>query len=88
MQEGMRHIMIGDNPDVAAAAVVRIAICHYLVGGHDRNGFLAELRHAAGLPPRRRRGRSADDSAGKEVQDLGANDLWALQVKKVPDAID
>ena len=88
MQEGMRHIMIGDNPDVAAAAVVRIAICHYLVGGHDRNGFLAELRHAAGLPPRRRRGRSADDLAGKEVQDLGANDLWALQVKKVPDAID
>jgi len=88
MQEGMRHIMIGDNPDVAAAAVVRIAICHYLVGGHDRNGFLAELRHAAGLPPRRRRGRSTDDSAGKEVQDLGANDLWALQVKKVPDAID
>jgi hypothetical protein len=55
MQEGMRHIMIGDNPEVAAAAVVRIAVCHYLVRGHDRSGFLAELRHAAGLDPRRRR---------------------------------
>lgn len=55
MQEGMRHIMTCDNPDVAAAAVVRIAVCHYLVRGHDRNGFLAELRHAAGLDPHRRR---------------------------------
>lgn len=55
MQEGMRHIMIGDNPDVAAAAVVRIAICHYLIGTHDRSSFLAELRHAAGMEPRRRR---------------------------------
>lgn len=55
MQEGMRHIMIGGHPDVAAAAVVRIAICHYLVGGDDRGSFLAELRHAAGLEPRYRR---------------------------------
>jgi AcrR family transcriptional regulator len=61
MQEGMRHIMIGDDPDVAAAAVVRIAVCHYLVRGHDRAGFLAELRHAAGLPPRRR-GSSSGES--------------------------
>jgi AcrR family transcriptional regulator len=65
MQEGMRHIMIGDDPDVAAAAVVRIAICHYLVGGHDRSSFLSELRHAAGLEPRRRRGNAtAEASAG------------------------
>lgn len=59
MEEGMRHIMIGDDPAVSAAAVVRIAICHYLVGGHDRSGFLAELRHAAGLEPRRRRNTEA-----------------------------
>ena len=54
MQEGMRHIMIGDDPEIAAAAVVRIAVCHYLVRGHDRSGFLAELRHAAGIPQRPR----------------------------------
>ena len=65
MEDGMRHIMIGDDPDVSAAAVVRIAICHYLVGGHDRNEFLAELRHAAGLESRRRRSNAnAEASAG------------------------
>lgn len=58
MQEGMRHIMTCDNPEIAAAAVVRIAVCHYLVRGHDRRSFLAELRHAAGLDPRPRRGPS------------------------------
>jgi AcrR family transcriptional regulator len=89
MQEGMRHIMIGDDPDVAAAAVVRIAICHYLVGGHDRSSFLAELRYAAGLEPRGRRSKgNAGASVGKPANDLGAKDLWALQVKKVSDALD
>lgn len=76
MQEGMRHLMPGDHPDVAAAAVVRIAVCHYLVPGHDRSSFLAELRHAAGLEPRRRRGATA--SAGKPGDDLGAKDVRAL----------
>lgn len=56
MKEGMHRVMSGENADVAAAAVVRIAICHYLVGGDDRAEFLAELRHAAGLEQRRRRG--------------------------------
>lgn len=55
MQEGMRLIMTGDEPDLAAAAVVRIAVCHYLVRGHTRSSFLAELRYAAGLTPGRRR---------------------------------
>jgi AcrR family transcriptional regulator len=56
MQEGMRQIINGEHRDIAAAAVVRIAICHYLVRGHDRASFLAELRYAAGLDPHRRRG--------------------------------
>lgn len=55
MEEGMLRVMSGDSAEVAAAAVVRIAVCHYLVGGGDRAGFLAELRHAAGIEPRRRR---------------------------------
>ncbi|KLO26492.1 TetR family transcriptional regulator [Mycolicibacter heraklionensis] len=55
MEEGMRRVLSDENADIAAAAVVRIAVCHYLVGGGDRTSFLAELRHAAGLEPRRRR---------------------------------
>ena len=49
MEAGMRRILTGDDADVAAAAVVRIAVCHYLIAGHTRAGFLAELRYAAGL---------------------------------------
>jgi AcrR family transcriptional regulator len=88
MQEGMRHIMPGDNPDIAAAAVVRIAVCHYLVRGHDRASFLAELRYAAGLDPCRRSGPEARPSVREPGQDLRGKDLWALQMKKVPDAVD
>jgi AcrR family transcriptional regulator len=87
MQEGMRHIMTGENPEIAAAAVVRIAVCHYLVRGHDRSSFLAELRHAAGLDPRRRRGSAARSSVGKPGNDLGSKDLWALQMEEVPDTV-
>ncbi|MDT5081305.1 MAG: hypothetical protein QOJ80_5942 [Mycobacterium sp.] len=67
MQEGMRHIMTGENPEIAAAAVVRIAVCHYLVRGHDRSSFLAELRHAAGLDPRPRRARPPDPQLASQV---------------------
>jgi AcrR family transcriptional regulator len=81
MQAGMRHIMTCANPDIAAAAVVRIAVCHYLVRGHDRSSFLAELRHAAGLDPRPRRG-SASASVGTAV------DLWALQMPEASHAVD
>lgn len=87
MQEGMRHIMISENPEIAAAAVVRIAVCHYLVRGHDRGSFLAELRHAAGLDPRRRRG-AARASVGEPADDFGRQDLWALQMKEVSDPVD
>lgn len=61
MQERLRHVIPGDNADVAASAVVRIAVCHYLVQGGTPEQFLAELRLAAGLAPRRRRvpGRAA-----------------------------
>ena len=47
------------DADIAAAAVVRIAVCHYLVRGDDRAGFLAELRYAAGIEVKRKRGLSA-----------------------------
>lgn len=59
MEKGMRNIMTGNDADLAAAAVVRIAVCHYLVRGHDRARFLAELRYAAGIEVKRKRGLSA-----------------------------
>lgn len=49
MHERIARIIPGENRDVAAAAVVRIAVCHYLLGGGSPEQFLAELRHAAGL---------------------------------------
>ncbi len=55
LQERIRRIIPGDHADIAAAAVVRIAVCHFLLGAGDPDQYLAELRHAAGLPPRKRR---------------------------------
>ena len=55
MLDRLRHLIPGDNAELAASAVVRIAVCHYLVEGGTPDQFLAELRHAAGLEPRRRR---------------------------------
>ena len=44
-----RIIGCGEQADVAASTVVRIAVCHYVIGGDTPDRFLAELRHAAGL---------------------------------------
>ena len=55
MQERVARVIGTDSGDVAAAAVVRIAVCHYMIGGSSPDRFLAELRHAAGLAPSRRR---------------------------------
>jgi AcrR family transcriptional regulator len=55
MHERIARIIPGEHSDIAAAAVVRIAICHYMIGVGSPGEFLAELRHAAGLDPSRRR---------------------------------
>ena len=55
IHERIARIIPGDDSDVAAAAVVRIAVCHYVIGGGTPEQFLAELRHAAGIGPSRRR---------------------------------
>lgn len=55
MLERVARIIGGPSGDIAAAAVVRIAVCHYMIGGGSSDQFLAELRHAAGLEPSRRR---------------------------------
>lgn len=55
MHERIARIIPGDDNEIAAAAVVRIAVCHYMIAGGNPDQFLAELRHAAGLGASRRR---------------------------------
>jgi AcrR family transcriptional regulator len=55
MQERIARIIPGEGSDIAAAAVVRIALCHYIIAEGSPAQFLAELRHAAGLGSPRRR---------------------------------
>lgn len=55
IRDRIRQVITGEHADVAASAVVRIAVCHYLVAGGTPEEFLAELRLAAGLDPRRGR---------------------------------
>ncbi|WP_292976509.1 TetR/AcrR family transcriptional regulator [Mycobacterium sp.] len=49
MRDRIARIIGGEHAQVAAAAVVRIAVCHYVISDDTPEGFLAELRHAAGL---------------------------------------
>ncbi len=60
MHERIARVIPGANSDVAAAAVVRIAVCHYLVQGGTPEDFLAELRLAAGLDPSQAAARRAN----------------------------
>jgi len=49
MRDRIARIIGGEQAHIAASAVVRIAVCHYVIGDDTPDGFLAELRHAAGL---------------------------------------
>lgn len=64
MHERISRIISGEHNDIAAAAVVRIAVCHYVIGGGSPEQFLAELRHAAGVDPARRRPAKPATAAG------------------------
>jgi AcrR family transcriptional regulator len=55
MHDRIARIIPGEDSAIAAAAVVRIAVCHYVIAGGSPDQFLAELRHAAGLGASRRR---------------------------------
>jgi AcrR family transcriptional regulator len=49
MRERLERLIPGPHAAEAASTVVRVAIAHYLVRSDDADGFLAQLRHAAGL---------------------------------------
>ncbi|MCW2515078.1 MAG: putative tetR family regulator [Mycobacterium sp.] len=49
MRQQFEQLIPGPDAAVAAAAVVRVAMSHYLVRSDDDGQFLAQLRHAAGL---------------------------------------
>ncbi|WP_156426020.1 hypothetical protein [Nocardia jinanensis] len=51
MRELIRPMVEGADADIVAAAIVRLAACHYVIRGEDRGSFLAQLRHVAGIPP-------------------------------------
>ncbi|MGZ6778800.1 MAG: TetR/AcrR family transcriptional regulator [Mycobacterium sp.] len=55
MHERVARIIPGEHSSIAASAVVRIAVCHYMIASGSPGQFLAELRHAAGLDTSRRR---------------------------------
>jgi TetR/AcrR family transcriptional regulator, repressor for uid operon len=47
MRARLERLMPGPGGAIAAAAVVRVAVSHYLVRSDDDEGFLEQLRHAA-----------------------------------------
>ncbi|MCX0269858.1 TetR/AcrR family transcriptional regulator [Nocardia zapadnayensis] len=51
MRALIRPMVEGADADIVAAAIIRLAACHYVVRGDDRATFLAQLRHVAGIPP-------------------------------------
>ena len=60
MRERLERLMSGPNGAESAATVVRVAISHYLVRSDDKDDFLAQLRHAAGMT--RLQAAAADDA--------------------------
>lgn len=50
MRALIRPMIEGPDAEIVAAAIVRLAACHYVVRGDDRTTFLAQLRHVAGIP--------------------------------------
>ena len=89
MHDRIARIIPGENSDIAAAAVVRIAVCHYVIAGGSPGQFLAELRHAAGLDTSRRRlHRSRCRLAGEPVADLGGDHPGLFQMQEMTYAVD
>ena len=85
MHDRIARIIPGDDSDIAASAIVRIAVCHYMIGGGSPEDFLAELRHAAGIESsRRRRTARAAGQASSQSQILAAIASGCSRCRKWP----
>lgn len=51
MRRFIADLLDGEDTEIASATIVRLAVSHYLIGGDDKETFLAQLRHAAGIHP-------------------------------------
>lgn len=49
MRTRLERLVPGPDGALAAATAVRVAVSHYLVRSDDDDGFLEQLRHAAGV---------------------------------------
>ena len=49
MRKRLAALISDDEADIIAGTIVRVAICHYVIGGDDRDQLLDQLRHAAGI---------------------------------------
>ena len=49
MRKRLAALIPDHDADVIAGTIVRVAICHYVIGGDDRDQLLDQLRHAAGI---------------------------------------
>ncbi len=49
MRKRLATLIEDDDAELIAGTVVRVAICHYVIGGDDRNQLLDQLRLAAGI---------------------------------------
>ena len=47
MRQRLEKLATGNDPALAVATAVRVAVSHYLVRSEDDEDFLAQLRHAA-----------------------------------------
>ncbi|MEO3757339.1 helix-turn-helix domain-containing protein [Mycobacterium sp. B14F4] len=47
MRQRLEKLATGNDPALAVATAVRVAVSHYLVRSDDDDNFLAQLRHAA-----------------------------------------
>jgi AcrR family transcriptional regulator len=58
MRGVIQPMVEGDDAEIVAATIVRLAVSHYLVAGDDKAAFLAQLRHAAGIDASHRQARA------------------------------
>lgn len=49
MRKRLAALIPGDDAELVAGTIVRVAICHYVIAGDDRDQLLDQLRHAAGI---------------------------------------